>query len=148
LEKKIAEQNCKCQAYLRHFWLKVCRKMSAIAESSMPAMGDEPDKKEVDFEAVLAFLRQRGLRETESLLQRELNVASFPPGDQTRPVEDPSAVARVDPVKPAVVVPAVGETGSEVTNVLTSYKSDGDPAIYGDAYQVTNASFHPLFMIF
>jgi hypothetical protein len=24
-----------------------------------------------------------------------------------------------------------------VTNVLTSYKSDGDPAIYGDAYQVS-----------
>ena len=110
--------------------------MSAVGESSMPALGEGPDKKEVDFEAVLAFLRQRGLRETESLLQRELNVASTTPGDQPRPGDDPSAVSRVDPVKPVVVAPAVGETGSEVTNVLTSYKSDGDPAIYGDAYQV------------
>ena len=110
--------------------------MSAVAEGSMPAMAEEPDKKEVDFEAVLAFLRQRGLRETESLLQRELNVASAgTPGDPARPGDDPNAVARLDPVKP-VVVPAVGETGSEVSNVLTSYKSDGDPAIYGDAYQV------------
>ncbi len=95
---------------------------------------EEGEKKEVDFEAVLAFLRQRGLRETETLLQRELNVASST--DPARPGVDPNAGSRPDPSKP-IVTPATGETGSEVTNVLTSYKSDGDPAIYGDAYQVS-----------
>lgn len=92
---------------------------------------EEPDKKEVDFEAVLAFLRQRGLRETESLLQRELTSSA----DQPRSGADPNAGSIVGPAKSGVGQ-APGETGSEVTNVLTSYKSDGDPAIYGDAYQV------------
>ncbi len=106
---------------------------------------EEAEKKEtsIDFEAVLAFLRQRGLRETESLLQRELNVAaSSTPGggDQAgRPSQD----VKVESVTPAVTPAAVAETGSEVTNVLTSYKSDGDPSIYGDAYQV-RPEFHLL----
>ena len=114
--------------------------MSAVNENSgnLTPKVEEPEKKEssVDFEAVLAFLRQRGLRETESLLQRELNVsASSTPGsgDQAgRPSQD----VKVESVAPAVAPAVVAETGSEVTNVLTSYKSDGDPSIYGDAYQV------------
>ena len=95
---------------------------------------EEVEKKEVDFEAVLAFLRQRGLRETESLLQRELTSTD---SASARPSSDDpnSGSSRPDPAKP-IVTPTTGETGSEVTNVLTSYKSDGDPAIYGDAYQV------------
>jgi hypothetical protein len=87
---------------------------------------EDPEKKDIDFEAVLAFLRQRGLRQTENLLQRELTSS-----DQSRTGVDPNAVQ----VK-SEVSQASGETGSEVTNVLTSYKSDGDPTIYGDAYQV------------
>ena len=89
------------------------------------------EKKEVDYDAVLAFLRDRGLRETEHLLQRELNSSATQP----RLAGDSNVGPIVDPTKPGVVQPS-GEPGSEVTNVLTSYKSDGDPSIYGDAYQV------------
>ena len=118
--------------------------MSAVNENSgnLTPKVEEPEKKEpsVDFEAVLAFLRQRGLRETESLLQRELNAASATPGDQAgRPGQD----VKTESVAPAVAPTAVAETGSEVTNVLTSYKSDGDPSIYGDAYQVRSGFEEP-----
>jgi hypothetical protein len=46
--------------------------MNSIGDGAVQVKVEEGEKKDVDFEAILAFLRQRGLRETESLLQREL----------------------------------------------------------------------------
>jgi len=56
---------------------------SAPEPASLPVQSDATEKTKLDIQSVLAFLRDRGLHDTENLLQRELqNVSSST--DQSR----------------------------------------------------------------
>ncbi|KFM77750.1 Transcription initiation factor TFIID subunit 5, partial [Stegodyphus mimosarum] len=76
---------------------------------------NEEDEKQSDLNknaliAVLQFLKKHNLQETEAILRKETKLA--------------------DDGK----IPESAQNGSDVSSVLSTYKSEGDPAIYEDTY--------------
>ena len=87
----------------------------------------ETDK--VSYENVLAFLRNKGLSGTENLLKQELGNAT----DYNAQIsEKGDSLSSAGTVQGSNVKKEV--SGAEVSNVLSSYKSEGDPSIYAEAY--------------
>ena len=88
-----------------------------------------PEESDLSFEAVLAFLRKKGLSGTEEKLKKEL---TNPSSDQT------SETDNLQPIDtssgPNNIVKTEG-SNADVSNVLDSYKSEGDPSIYAEAYK-------------
>ena len=88
----------------------------------------ETDK--VSYENVLAFLRNKGLSGTENLLKQELGNAT---DDNAQISEKGDSLSSAGTVQGSNVVKKE-VSGAEVSNVLSSYKSEGDPSIYAEAY--------------
>ena len=84
----------------------------------------------VSLEDVLAFLRNKGLGGTENLLKQELGNA---PDDKAQISEKGNSQSSAGSVAGSNIVKKE-VSGAEVSNVLSSYKSEGDPSIYAEAY--------------
>ena len=92
------------------------------------------DSEKISYEAVLAFLRNKGLKGTEDLLKQELGDGNDNNDSQITDKGNASQITSAGIVQSNTVVKS--ETASaEVSNVLSSYKSEGDPSIYADAYK-------------
>ena len=88
------------------------------------------------YEAVLAFLRKKGLSNTEDLFKKEISSTT---GDKHINVSNnqitDSAQSTVSGVQASEIVKTDNVSGAEVSNLLSSYKSEGDPSIYAEAYK-------------
>lgn len=111
-------------------------KKEAPEEETVAIKVETDSPKEADtvsLEAVLAYLRKKGLKGTEGLLKQELGSAS---DKRSHDSEDgnTSQAANSGAAHSNTIVKGEG-SGAEVSNVLSSYKSEGDPSIYADAYK-------------
>ena len=89
------------------------------------------DTEDMKLEDVLAFLRNKGLSGTENLLKQELgNATDVKPQDSEK--RDSLSLSAGNVQVSNIVKKEV--SGAEVSNVLSSYKSEGDPSIYAEAY--------------
>ena len=92
--------------------------MASNSNESGPKKSTEKSQEEnVDYEAVLSFLRKKGLRGTEKILLNEISGN----GENSTPVSNHSSG---QPVK----------VGAGDSSVLSSYKSEGDPSLYAAVY--------------
>jgi len=91
-----------------------------------------PEISDLSIEAVLAFLKKKGLSGTEDKLKQELSNPSTNQNSQ-----NPELGNSQDTTASSVQSGIVKTEGSsaDVSNVLDSYKSEGDPSIYADAYK-------------
>lgn len=96
-----------------------------------PEAASETEK--ISYEEVLAFLRKKGLSGTENLLKQELGNATDDKGSQKSENADSQSTSTGSAQGTNVVKTEV--SGAEVSNVLSSYKSEGDPNIYAEAYK-------------
>ena len=111
-------------------------KKEAPEEESVAVKVETDAPKEADaisLEDVLAYLRNKGLKGTEGLLKQELGNAS---DKRSHDSEDgnTSQATNSGAAQTNTIVKAEG-SGAEVSNVLSSYKSEGDPSIYAEAYK-------------
>ena len=88
----------------------------------------------ISYEDVLAFLRKKGLSGTEALLQKE---SGSIPDDKGTHTPDNTGSTQSAATGSAQISNISKEeaSGAEVSNVLSSYKSEGDPNIYSEAYK-------------
>ena len=98
--------------------------MAVKEEPETPLENGEPS-----LEAVLAFLKKRGLNTTENTLKQEL---TNPSSDQTS--EQGNSQSTNSTSVQSSIVKTEGSS-ADVSNVLDSYKSEGDPSIYAEAYK-------------
>ena len=99
-----------------------------VVVKNEPETTMETDK--VSYEDVLAFLRNKGLSGTENLLKQELGNAT---DDKAQISEKGDSLSSAGNVQGTNIVKKE-VSGAEVSNVLSSYKSEGDPSIYAEAY--------------
>ena len=91
-----------------------------------------PEISDLSIEAVLAFLKKKGLSGTEDKLKQELSNPSTNQNSQN-PEQGNSQDATASSVQSGIV--KTEGSSADVSNVLDSYKSEGDPSIYADAYK-------------
>merc|ERR1712038_326193 len=88
-----------------------------------------PEESDINIDAVLAFLRKKGLSGTEEKLKKEL---TNPSSDQT---SEPDKLQPIDTSSVQNNIVKTEGSSADVSNVLDSYKSEGDPSIYAEAYK-------------
>ena len=91
-----------------------------------------PEITDLSVEAVLAFLRKKGLSGTEDKLKQEL---SSPSTDQNSQNSDNGNSQSTIPSSAQNSIVKTEGSSADVSNVLDSYKSEGDPSIYAEAYK-------------
>ena len=99
------------------------------AEPESPSGDDK-----INIEDVLAFLRRKGLSGTEGLLKQELGNATDDKGPQISDNKPSSQLNATGSAQTSNITKA-DVSGAEVSNVLSSYKSESDPSIYAEAYK-------------